>query len=277
MSQESERPGPPAPTVNDPPRDTAPARAAAPLAVVVDVVSASGLGVERADIDSLLAALERPLPPDESPRARADLLLKLLARDSRVGDLEGTNGTKVRRAAREALLALGPPYALELPHALAMDPPPASLPTLTPPARSAESDGPGRKSVGMFLGSAVYQTLILAGVAAFLGMPGKGKPLGDELAGFNCLWFTFIWLNVLVSVLGHSTESRTTQIIATVGLWAQFAGWAGLTLMFCAVLAPLSPLFLLVMPWHLTLYSALKMGPTPTTPPAPTAPPTPTP
>ena len=71
-------------------------------------------GVVRAEVDALIRGLASPLAEGESPRTRADLLLSVIE-SSDVGDLPGSEGNTPRAAAVKALLALGYPYALELP------------------------------------------------------------------------------------------------------------------------------------------------------------------
>ena len=71
-------------------------------------------GAARAEVDALIAGLAQPLAPEQSPRERADVLLALIE-DTHLGDFTGSNGQTVRSAAVEALLALGYPYALEVP------------------------------------------------------------------------------------------------------------------------------------------------------------------
>jgi len=66
------------------------------------------------DVDAFLRALGQPPAGGETPRERANLLLSLLE-DVEVRDATGTDGRTVRTAAMEALLALGYPYALEVP------------------------------------------------------------------------------------------------------------------------------------------------------------------
>lgn len=71
-------------------------------------------GANRADVDALLHRLSAPLLEGESARERADALLDLL-HDAHLSGLTGGDARPVRAAALEALLALGFPYALEVP------------------------------------------------------------------------------------------------------------------------------------------------------------------
>jgi hypothetical protein len=83
-----------------------------PLRERVEVVRAPG--VVRAEVDALLAGISAPLAQGETPRERADQLLRLL-QDDVLGEFTDQDGRQVRPAAMEALLALGYPYALEVP------------------------------------------------------------------------------------------------------------------------------------------------------------------
>jgi hypothetical protein len=87
-------------------------QAALPLRVLWERVRAPEAG--RAEVDALLRGLSQPLGEGEAARERADLLLSLIE-DRRVGSFKGSNGRRVRASAAEALMALGHPYALELP------------------------------------------------------------------------------------------------------------------------------------------------------------------
>jgi len=88
-----------------------PAPEVLPLRERVEAVRAPG--VVRAEVDALLAGLSAPLAEGESPRERADQLLRLL-QDEVLGEFTDQDGRQVRPAAMEALLALGYPYALEV-------------------------------------------------------------------------------------------------------------------------------------------------------------------
>ncbi len=68
----------------------------------------------RPEVDALLRGLALPLKPGEDARARADLLHEILE-DKRVRAFTGSKGRRVAHAVGEALLALGYPYALEIP------------------------------------------------------------------------------------------------------------------------------------------------------------------
>ncbi len=68
----------------------------------------------RPEVDALLRGLALPLAPGEDARARADLLHDILE-DKRVRAFTGSKGRRVAHAVVEALVALGYPYALEVP------------------------------------------------------------------------------------------------------------------------------------------------------------------
>ncbi|WP_224371574.1 hypothetical protein [Hyalangium versicolor] len=109
------------------PETIGPLPGTASLPVLVSTVRSPG--ATRGDVDALLQGLARPLADDESPRARADLLLSLLDAPY-VGELQGSEegGLTVHAAAVQALLALGYPYALEIP--------PEALTRVQPPRES---------------------------------------------------------------------------------------------------------------------------------------------
>ncbi|RKG92763.1 hypothetical protein D7V97_40575 [Corallococcus sp. CA053C] len=250
MSQQAHRPAPP--TTDETPDAPAPvvAETFLPLAVLLEEVKSPG--VLRSDIDALIAALGRAPPPDESLRERADLLLGLMARENPVGDYVGKGGRKVRHAAKDALLSLGYPYALELP--------PELLEPQAPVTTSDEvpSPGPGPGGVIITLLSVLCQTLFcVLGqlLSGYFGKDFRGQVLSPfVLAGL------IIWVSTLSSFFGHSLGNRTLQRGGSVGLWLQFVFWAVASLF---VLSSENPLAFVFLPWHLTLGAALSMRPVP--------------
>ena len=97
----------------DSPLDTLHALPAAPpLQALLEAVSSPGVLQE--EVDALVRALARPLTEEESPRARADFLHSVLEATRGLG-LKASNGRNLRVITVEALLALGFPYALEVP------------------------------------------------------------------------------------------------------------------------------------------------------------------
>lgn len=78
------------------------------------VEEARAPGASRADVDALLLGLAGPLAEGESARERSDVLLDIL-QDAQLSGVTGSDTRPVRTAALEALMALGFPYALEVP------------------------------------------------------------------------------------------------------------------------------------------------------------------
>jgi hypothetical protein len=113
-------------------------------------------GAARAEVDALLAGLAQPPPPEHSAREHADLLLSLID-DAHLSSFAGTGGNTVRGAAVQALLALGYPYALEVP--------PEALEerSLEPPSqlRGLLSLDRGQVGFGLFMVIAVLLVLAL--------------------------------------------------------------------------------------------------------------------
>jgi hypothetical protein len=67
----------------------------------------------RAEVDALLRGLDQPLRPGEDAEERAEQLQRILD-DPFLCSLTGTDGRRVHAVAAQALVALGPPYSLEL-------------------------------------------------------------------------------------------------------------------------------------------------------------------
>ncbi|RYZ36847.1 MAG: hypothetical protein EOO71_30240 [Myxococcaceae bacterium] len=209
----------------------------------------------RSDIDAFIAAMGRPPTADEQPRARADELLALMARDNPLGDYKGRDGTKVRHAAKSALLALGYPYALELP--------PELLDSPRPRARSRPYTGPGVEGVIASLVSALYQTGLVAVMHLFLGIWSRDAL--NPLAGFFIPALLATWIPTLCALIGFGTGQRTLHRIGSWGQWLLMAVWALASL---SSIPTWGPVLLSILPWHVTLWAALAMrpGPEPTTP-----------
>ncbi|MBN8230285.1 hypothetical protein JYK02_22485 [Corallococcus macrosporus] len=255
MSQAALRSAPPSVTVDEAPTDL-PAPIAAesfpPLASLLEEVRSPGM--VRADIDALIVGLGRPPAPDESPRERADLLLGLLERNNPVGDHTGSGGMKVRHAAKEALLALGYPYALELP------------PELVELKRSGGREpGLSGGDVTLAVVSLLFQSGSLMGVGALLDY--IEMPAATEVTvGIGLV----LWLFTVLSMAGHASRSRDLQVISSPVLWAAAGIWS--------LIAVPSALFtngisLLVVPWHLALWTAYSLRPEPASDePAPSTP-----
>ncbi|RKH47108.1 hypothetical protein D7V93_34240, partial [Corallococcus llansteffanensis] len=183
-----------------------------------------------------------------------------------VGDYAGKGGQKVRHAAKEALLSLGYPYALELP--------PELLDPASPKDSGEVRTGPDKGGVIVTLLSALYQTLLCVLGQLLVGYFKKDFP-GQLLSPF-VLAGLIIWVSTLASFFGHSLGNRTLQRGGAVGLWVQFVFWAATT--FFSVVSTENLGAVPFVPWHLTLAAALAMRPVPEAkePPAPQLP-TPTP
>lgn len=238
MSQQALRSAPP-PATADVPESIA-AESGPPLTSLLEEVRSPGM--VRADIDALIVGLGRPPAPEEPLRERADLLLGLLDRSNPVGDYTGSGGMKVRHAAKEALLALGYPYAMELP--------PELLET-----KRADGREPGLSAGDTVLAvvSMLYQWGCLALVWIFLeyaNMPAAGAVsigIGAALGIFT-----------LTALMGHHSRSRGLQLIGSTMLWAAAVIWIMLALPSALFTSGVS---LLLVPWHLSLWTAYALRP----------------
>lgn len=154
-----------------------------------------GPGTERSDVDAFLQALGRPPSGGETPRERANLLLGLLE-DAAVRDFTGGDGRSVRTAAVEGLLALGYPYALEIP--------PEALAQAR--GEASEAQGPRQVPAGG-LALAGFAVLLLTN-EAFGPLRGMGStPItGALILGAGVL-------PVLLAVLGGSRRLRWAQAV----------------------------------------------------------------
>jgi hypothetical protein len=195
------------------------------LSALVEEVRAPGAA--RAEVDALLAGLRQPLPPDHSPRERADLLLALIG-DDMIAGYTGSNGRTVRAAAINALIALGYPYALEVP--------PEALEAMV---RDEEITGPGLLSTQK--GRRGTGLVALAGVLQLF--PALYVGFGMESARFLAVALSIIagttFIPALVAILGQHVGSRGLK---SFGLgWLKFAAalWVG-----SGILSLSSPLFL---------------------------------
>jgi hypothetical protein len=90
----------------EPPDSTSPS-----LSLLVARVRSPDAG--RAEVDALLRGLDQPLRPGEDAEERAEQLQRILD-DSFLRSLTGSDGRRVQAVAAQALVALGPPYSLEL-------------------------------------------------------------------------------------------------------------------------------------------------------------------
>lgn len=177
------------------------------LSVLVEKARAPWAG--RAEVDALLVGLSRPLLSEDSPRKRADLLLSLIE-DEQLADYTGTHGGTVRSAATRALVALGYPYALEVP--------PEAL------AKVHEEDTTQGPSVGLKakLGfglvslSAVSQVLLLITVASSIS---SSSPRMDLVIVLSTLFsFTATFTSGLLILLGRNRGSHGLKVTGLIGL-----------------------------------------------------------
>ena len=165
----------------------------------------------RAEVDELIAGLAQPLPPEQSPRERADLLLSLIE-DKHLGDFTGTQGLTVRSAAVEALLALGYPYALEVPPD-ALEERPAREPTFRPEA-PGYIFGSGKGWAGFSLITLIGLAQVIPVLLFTSDMRGSDRELG--------LWISLIiggttFLPAVLVALGHYLRSRALRGLG--GVW----------------------------------------------------------
>jgi hypothetical protein len=170
----------------------------------------------RAEVDALIAGLAQPLPPEHSPRERADLLLALID-DKHLGDFTGSQGQTVRSAAVQALMGLGYPYALEVP--------PDALEPRSGREDRASQDQPGRVFAGG-AGWAGFSIVLLLGLLQLIptlmitdGFNRRDKWL--ELVAMLFIAGTSFLPAALVA-LGHAYNSRFLRGLG--GVWLVIAG-----------------------------------------------------
>ncbi|KFE68102.1 hypothetical protein [Hyalangium minutum] len=201
-----------------------------PLATLVEEVRAPGAG--RAEVDALLAGLSQPLPPEHSPRERADLLLSVIG-DEVIATYTGSDGGTVRGAAIQALIALGYPYALEVP--------PEALEAFSREKGALDSLSAGTSGSGFGL-------VILAAVAqaAYVGyaLLAEGLPTFTAGAALAIIFATTL-LPALLAMGGQRTGSSGLKKVGTVWLKIVSCLWAAVGLLSLGSLAfALIPLIL---------------------------------
>ncbi len=172
------------------------------------VEEARAPGAARPEIDALLAGLAQPLSSDASLRERADLLLSLIE-DVRLASSTGSDGRTVRVAAIQALLALGYPYALEIP--------PEAL------EAKARDEGTGPGLLSTRKGQVGFGLVTLAGIlqlAAVLHFSANETWLAEEL--FVAVAIAIItgttFLPTLLTVAGHNLRKGGIKMAGTVWL-----------------------------------------------------------
>ncbi|NOK15881.1 hypothetical protein [Corallococcus carmarthensis] len=233
------------------------AGAAAPsLKALVEAVRAPD--TTQADTDLLLAALGRAPTGEETPRDRTDLLLELMAPGAPVGDLRARNGVTVRHAAKEALLELGHPYALEL------------------PPEVVELEARRRTRLGGFgaavtTASMLYQTGLFYVVLLHDAVVHRQHSIHlppEQLTRHNVVPWALMTLTAvlpgLVSLGGHALKRRWLQNTGWLLIMAQALFWSGFTCLSLENIGPSS--YTLFMPWHLACWSAWVTRPLPKSP-----------
>jgi hypothetical protein len=205
-----------------------------PLASLIEEARAPGAG--RAEVDALLAGLSQPLPPESSPREHADLLLSLIG-DDMIASYTGTNGRTVRKAAIQALMALGYPYALEVPPE-----------ALEEKSREEELTGPGILSTGRGwagLGLVTLAGALQAAVVIYLGLSFSEEKLMAFILSFIA---AMTLLPALLAVLGQHLGSRGLMKLGLYWLKGYAWLWGGIGILsFGAMPLTLIPLFMAAM------------------------------
>jgi hypothetical protein len=217
------------------------------LATLLDTVRSPG--VVKADVEALLAAMALPPGGAETPRERADVLLSLLEARSEAGDLTDARGRTVREAAMEALLALGYPYALELP--------PEVLERM---GRGKPTPSPSRLGLAI-TGIAALLHAVMA-VVTFVSFQGAvGEALGGAGGSIFALLLAGLMLTPSVlAIAGNLRGSGPMQGLGSKLLAIQGAGWVWLAVAIMdygknMIALPVG----LLLPWHVTLLAAFLM------------------
>jgi hypothetical protein len=180
------------------------------------IAQARSPGAARGEVDALIAGLSQPLASEQSPRERADLLLALIE-DKHLGDFSGSKGLTVRSAAVEALLALGYPYALEVPPDALEDRSAHKHAAGTTASRRIFSGGKGW--AGFFL-------VTLIGLAQLIPMLLFTAGFNDREKWIPLVATLFIsgttFLPALLVALGHYFRSQLLRGLG--GTWLVLAG-----------------------------------------------------
>ncbi|MCY1018399.1 hypothetical protein [Pyxidicoccus sp. MSG2] len=216
------------------------------LAELKDAMSSPG--VIPAEVDALLAAMARPPADDETPRARADLLLSLMDLPEDARDRTGSNGKTVRAAAVEALLELGYPYALEV-H-------PDVLDDVRQQAGGSKRDSKaGGSTTGVVL-TVLAMVVQLIMVVLFFS---------SSVYGSNWETFQLIGLGLLVgppllALFGHLADSKGLRSLGARGMTLQGLAWLAFSGINAMGASSSQVLALMVMiPWYLPLAAAYHM------------------
>lgn len=165
------------------------------------------LGATRAQVDALMAGLAQPLLPEQSARERADLLLSLIE-DAHLSSLLGSSGRTVRHAALEALVALGYPYALEVP--------PEALPPTWQLSREPDKRRKPLSTRGWVGFGIIALTAVVPMIPAFGSMSRSGR---WDLFLLLILAFDIgvILLPAVLAALGHYFRIRILKGLGIAG------------------------------------------------------------
>lgn len=216
-------------------------------------------GASMSDVDLLVAGLAPDAVTEElEPRERADLLLDILD-DKSLSRRKDHQGRQVRHVAARALLALGYPYALELP-------PGAMPPTEHAPRPSASEPSPEREPLTRWNWVGLLLVLAVSGVEwmlihrTFFPPPAPTPPPScnlcrdtSDVSLSSMLFAVFgIFGNMLLLPLSGLVQGVTTLLAWTQRqrcllrknaqvLWAGGAMRGGLSVILCCVSAARPP------------------------------------
>jgi hypothetical protein len=206
----------------------------------------SSPGVIQEEVDALFAAIARPPADDETPRARADFLLSLMELPEEARDRKGRDGRTVRAAAVEALMALGYPYALEVP--------PDVLEAVRIEAGRGGDASASRVSVPATIVT-VLALVFQVVVVALYAFSYRSQHTREVLQQF------LLALTVappLMALFGHAADLRRMQSLGARGMALQ-----GLLWLLYALSQDASSfwqwLTVALLPWHLPLIAAYLM------------------
>ncbi|MDY7231357.1 hypothetical protein [Hyalangium rubrum] len=189
------------------------------------LVAVQSPGALQEEVDALQQALAQPLAEGESPRVRADFLLSLLEAREATG-LKGSDGRTLRTSAVEALIALGYPYALEVPpealdeaHRARANAQPRDIPALgigatlvgliaqglyAVPLSLEFIDGYlGSSLIGLFLLGAALGPSLSALLGGWLRSPGLQRVGVIAMALVGSVWLALAALGFASEPLGH--------------------------------------------------------------------------
>jgi hypothetical protein len=193
--------------------------AAPALRPLLEEVHAPGAG--RDDVDALLRALAGPPGAEESPRERANVLLEML-NDSRLLDVTGSDGRSLRAAALDALVALGYPYALEVP------------PDILTELRPSKSSSLGK---GFYMGLVLPLVVLMVQAAYLSAAASRTSHSSGHMGSLEYFLLTIAALSTVLPMLlgaaGAVWRVRWLNVLGTGALALVGAGWL---LMFIAAL-----------------------------------------